>query len=77
MPTSQDELNILAAGDAVALLHLQALLDVLGRYACLLGDHPAGAHAAKIACYMMMVDYSLANNTSAKVRLRPTSHRWP
>lgn len=51
---AQGELNILAAGDASAVQRLQPLLDVLGKRTWRLGDHPPGAHAAKIACNMMI-----------------------
>lgn len=51
---AKGELNILAAGDVSALQRLQPLLDVLGKRTWRLGDHPPGAHAAKIACNMMI-----------------------
>ncbi|WP_427183379.1 NAD(P)-dependent oxidoreductase [Bordetella bronchialis] len=51
---AQGELNILAAGEAPALAHLQPLFDAIGRRTWLLGEHPPGAHAAKIACNMMI-----------------------
>lgn len=51
---AQGELNILAAGDPAALQRLQPLLDAIGKRTWRLGDHPPGAHAAKIACNMMI-----------------------
>jgi 3-hydroxyisobutyrate dehydrogenase-like beta-hydroxyacid dehydrogenase len=51
---AKGELNILAAGDPAALQRLQPVLDVIGKRTWQLGEHPPGAHAAKIACNMMI-----------------------
>jgi 3-hydroxyisobutyrate dehydrogenase-like beta-hydroxyacid dehydrogenase len=51
---AKGELNILAAGDSAALVRLQPLLEAIGKHTWLLGEHPPGAHAAKIACNMMI-----------------------
>ncbi|MDE1189276.1 MAG: NAD(P)-dependent oxidoreductase [Pantoea sp.] len=51
---AKGELNILAAGDPAALQRVQPLLDAIGKRTWQLGDNPPGAHAAKIACNMMI-----------------------
>ncbi|SDV46770.1 NAD(P)-dependent oxidoreductase [Chitinasiproducens palmae] len=51
---AKGELNVLAAGAPAALQRLQPLFEVIGKRTWPLGDHPPGAHAAKIACNMMI-----------------------
>ena len=51
---SRGELNILAAGEPGALDKVRPLFGAVGKRTWPLGDHPPGAHAAKIACNMMI-----------------------
>ncbi|MYZ45000.1 NAD(P)-dependent oxidoreductase [Schauerella aestuarii] len=51
---AKGELNILAAGEPHALEKVQPLFAAIGKRTWPLGDHPPGAHAAKIACNMMI-----------------------
>jgi 3-hydroxyisobutyrate dehydrogenase-like beta-hydroxyacid dehydrogenase len=48
------ELQILAGGDPAHLARLASVFEVLGKRTWSLGDEPSGAHAAKIACNMMI-----------------------
>lgn len=51
---ARGELNILAAGDPELMVRAQPLFQAIGRKVWSLGDHPPAAHAAKIACNMMI-----------------------
>ncbi|MFC4277607.1 NAD(P)-dependent oxidoreductase [Achromobacter aloeverae] len=51
---AKGELNILAAGAPAALARVQPILEAIGRKTWPLGEQPAGAHAAKVACNMMI-----------------------
>jgi 3-hydroxyisobutyrate dehydrogenase-like beta-hydroxyacid dehydrogenase len=48
------QLNIVAAGDAVAIARVQPLFDLIGRKTFIMGDDPRQANAAKIAGNMMI-----------------------
>lgn len=47
-------LQILTGGDPARLVRLAPLFEVLGKRIWPMGDEPSGAHAAKIACNMMI-----------------------
>jgi 3-hydroxyisobutyrate dehydrogenase-like beta-hydroxyacid dehydrogenase len=49
------KLNILAAGDAAAIARLQPLFAAMGQKTWPLGDDPANANTAKIACNFLIV----------------------
>ena len=49
------KLNILAAGDAGAVARVQPLFEAMGQKTWPLGDDPASANVAKIACNFMIV----------------------
>ena len=49
------KLNILAAGDADAIARVQPLFDAMGQKTWPLGDDPANANVAKIACNFLIV----------------------
>lgn len=51
---AKGELNILAAGAPAALAQARPVLDVIGKRIWDLGEAPPAAHAAKIACNMMI-----------------------
>lgn len=51
---ARGELNILAAGHPDLIARAEPLFQAIGRKVWLLGDHPPAAHAAKIACNMMI-----------------------
>jgi len=51
---ARGELNILAAGEPGALEKVRPLLAAIGKRTWSLGNHPPGAHTAKIACNMMI-----------------------
>ncbi|MBO1114755.1 NAD(P)-dependent oxidoreductase [Bordetella petrii] len=51
---AKGELNILAAGAPAALERVRPMLEAIGKRTWLLGEQPAGAHAAKVACNMMI-----------------------
>lgn len=51
---ARGELNILAAGAPELLARVDPLFQAIGRKVWPLGSHPPSAHAAKIACNMMI-----------------------
>ena len=51
---ARGELNILAAGKAAAIAAIEPLLTALGKKVWKLGEPPAQANAAKLACNMMI-----------------------
>lgn len=51
---ARGQLNILAAGPAEQIDRLQPLFQAIGQKVWRLGEHPPAAHAAKIACNMMI-----------------------
>ena len=51
---ARGELNILAAGHPDLITRAEPLFQAIGRKVWPLGDHPPAAHAAKIACNMMI-----------------------
>lgn len=51
---ARGELNILAAGHPDLIARAEPLFQAIGRKVWPLGDHPPAAHAAKIACNMMI-----------------------
>lgn len=51
---ARGELNILAAGPAELMDQVQPLFQAIGRQVWPLGEQPPAAHAAKIACNMMI-----------------------
>ncbi|ALM81779.1 NAD(P)-dependent oxidoreductase [Bordetella sp. N] len=51
---AKGELNILAAGAPAAMERVRPVLEAIGKKIWPLGEQPAGAHAAKVACNMMI-----------------------
>jgi 3-hydroxyisobutyrate dehydrogenase-like beta-hydroxyacid dehydrogenase len=51
---AKGELNVLLAGDAVAIAKARPLLEIVGGHIWEMGEAPPAANAAKIACNMMI-----------------------
>lgn len=48
------ELNVLTAGPPAAVERIRPILDAVGKRVWNMGEHPPTAHAAKVACNMMI-----------------------